>query len=210
MYRGGVQNQAGKDSKNDFRPVPVQKFTFPVMSLVAQHNYTQEAMIIGESCVSIYLCTTLRASATSKQKKASVSTISREGFGRNPCGIFPPEIPNNFGEGFCADFGGPFPWKQVGGQNLYTNALRRCPPQTPGRLFGVYVFSFFPHENKLFGIHQTFFWPVETLEFSELRTPLVYTFSFRTRGKKKLQIHGKFRQRQKTRKSKVPDIISVR
>ena len=31
MYRGGVQNQAEKNSKNAFRPVPVQKFTFPVL-----------------------------------------------------------------------------------------------------------------------------------------------------------------------------------
>ena len=28
---GGVQNQAEKNSKNAFRPVPVQKFTFPVL-----------------------------------------------------------------------------------------------------------------------------------------------------------------------------------
>ena len=28
---GGVQNQAEKNSNNAFRPVPVQKFTFPVM-----------------------------------------------------------------------------------------------------------------------------------------------------------------------------------
>ena len=27
---GGVQNQAEKNSKNAFRPVPVQKFTFPI------------------------------------------------------------------------------------------------------------------------------------------------------------------------------------
>ena len=32
MYRGGgVQNQAEKNSKNAFRPVPVQKFTFPAL-----------------------------------------------------------------------------------------------------------------------------------------------------------------------------------
>ena len=31
-------------------------------------------------------------------------------------------------------------------------------------------------ENKLFGIHQTSFLPVEALEFSERKTPLVYTF----------------------------------
>ena len=30
---GGVQNQAEKNSKNTFRPVPVQKFTFPVLRL---------------------------------------------------------------------------------------------------------------------------------------------------------------------------------
>ena len=29
----------------------------------------------------------------------------------------------------------------LGGQNLYTNTVRRGPPHTPGRLFGVYDFS---------------------------------------------------------------------
>ena len=29
---GGVQNQAEKNSKNAFRPVPVQKFTFPAFA----------------------------------------------------------------------------------------------------------------------------------------------------------------------------------
>ena len=33
---GGVQNQAEKNSKNAFRPVPVQKFTFPVSTTCAQ------------------------------------------------------------------------------------------------------------------------------------------------------------------------------
>ena len=37
-------------------------------------------------------------------------------------------------------------------------------------------FSFFSLENKLFGVHQTPFLPVEVLEFLELKTPLVYTF----------------------------------
>ena len=67
---------------------------------------------------------------------------------------------------------------QLGGQNLYTNTARRgspSPPQTPWRLFGVYVFPAFSLENKLFGIHQTSFLPVEALEFSELKIPLVYT-----------------------------------
>ena len=37
-------------------------------------------------------------------------------------------------------------------------------------------FTPFSLENKLFGMHQTSFLPVEALEFSELTTPLVYTF----------------------------------
>ena len=37
-------------------------------------------------------------------------------------------------------------------------------------------FSFFPLKNKLFDIHQTPLLPVEALEFSDLKTPLVYTF----------------------------------
>ena len=51
---------------------------------------------------------------------------------------------------------------------------------TPGRLFGVYVSPLFSLENKffaqVFGIHQTSFLPVEALELSELKAPLVYTF----------------------------------
>ena len=31
---GGVQNQAEKNSKNAFRPVPVQNFTFPVYGVL--------------------------------------------------------------------------------------------------------------------------------------------------------------------------------
>ena len=42
---GGVQNQAEKNSKNAFRPVPVQKFTFPVVhdshSTVHSHDSTE-------------------------------------------------------------------------------------------------------------------------------------------------------------------------
>ena len=37
-------------------------------------------------------------------------------------------------------------------------------------------FPSFPLENKLFGIHPTCFLPVEALKFSELKTPLAYTF----------------------------------
>ena len=65
---------------------------------------------------------------------------------------------------------------EIGCQNLYTNTVRGGPPQTPGTLFGVYVFSFFSLENKLSGIHQTSFLTVEALELLELKTPLVYTF----------------------------------
>ena len=46
-------------------------------------------------------------------------------------------------------------------------------------LEGSLVYMYFPSfslENKPFGIHQTSFLPVEALEFSELKTPLVYTF----------------------------------
>ena len=65
----------------------------------------------------------------------------------------------------------------IGGQNLYTNTARKGPPQTPRRLFLVYMyFPAFSLETKLFGIHQTSFLPVEALEFSELKTPLVYAF----------------------------------
>ena len=38
------------------------------------------------------------------------------------------------------------------------------------------IFFFFSLESKLFGFHQTSFLPVEALEFSELKTPLGYTF----------------------------------
>ena len=37
-------------------------------------------------------------------------------------------------------------------------------------------FPLFSLENQLFGIHQTSFSPVGEVEFSELKTPLVYTF----------------------------------
>ena len=38
----------------------------------------------------------------------------------------------------------PRAWAWIGGQNLYANTARRGPPpQTPWRLFGVYVFYFF-------------------------------------------------------------------
>ena len=57
----------------------------------------------------------------------------------------------------------------LGGRNLYTNTARKRSPQTPWRLFGVYAFSFFFPSKPLF-------LPVEALEFSELKTPLVYTF----------------------------------
>ena len=57
----------------------------------------------------------------------------------------------------------------LGAQDLYTNTARGRPPQTPGSLFGVYVFSFsvpsFPLENKLFGIHQTCFCLLRHLSF---------------------------------------------
>ena len=38
------------------------------------------------------------------------------------------------------------------------------------------LFSFFSLKTQLFGIYQTSFLPVDALEFSELKTSLVYTF----------------------------------
>ena len=43
------------------------------------------------------------------------------------------------------------------------------------------MYMYFPPfslENKLLGIHQTSFLPIEAREFSELKTPLVYIFHF--------------------------------
>ena len=66
---------------------------------------------------------------------------------------------------------------EIGGLNLYTNAARRGPPQTPRRLLGVCVFSFFfPLKTSSLVYTKPLFWPIEALEFAELKTPLVYTF----------------------------------
>ena len=43
---GGVQNQAEKNSKNAFQPVPVQKFTFPVHGVA--HIMSQQTSAIFE------------------------------------------------------------------------------------------------------------------------------------------------------------------
>ena len=53
---------------------------------------------------------------------------------RERCWIFSSETATAFlsSSEFC----------ELGAQNLYTNTGRRGPPQTPGSLFGVYVFSF--------------------------------------------------------------------
>ena len=62
---------------------------------------------------------------------------------------------------------------------MYTPILREGVPHKhlEGSLVCVYVFSFFfSFENKLSREHQTSFLPVEALEFSELKIPLVYTF----------------------------------
>ena len=74
------------------------------------------------------------------------------------------------------------PWNRggegskIGGQYLYTNAVRRGPPQTPWSLFGAHVVSFFLPWKQAVWYTPNLFWPVEELEFSELKTPLVYTF----------------------------------
>ena len=40
------------------------------------------------------------------------------------------------------------------GPNLYTNAMQRGPPETPERLFGVYVFILLSLEYNRFSSHQ--------------------------------------------------------
>ena len=42
----------------------------------------------------------------------------------------------------------------IGAQNLYTNTARRGPPQTPGSLFGVYMY--FPSLSLLFPLKTSF------------------------------------------------------
>ena len=63
-----------------------------------------------------------------------------------------------FSANFCAS--------EIGGQNLYTDTLRRGSPTTTLKaLWCICIFLLFPS-----------FLPAEALEFSELKTPLVYTF----------------------------------
>ena len=69
--------------------------------------------------------------------------------------------------------------KGVGGQNLYTNALRRGPPQTPGRLFGVYVFAFFPLKTRFLVYTKPLFLPVEAREFFRAENTFGVYFSLR-------------------------------
>ena len=65
--------------------------------------------------------------------------------------------------------------QRIGGQNLYTNTARRGPQKHLEASLVYMYFPAFPLENKLYGIHQTSFLPVKELDFSELKTPLVYT-----------------------------------
>ena len=56
---------------------------------------------------------------------------------------------------------------------------RGCPAKILYVYFFPHVYMYFPSvslEHKLFGIHQTSFLLAEALEFSEPKTPLVYTF----------------------------------
>ena len=62
---------------------------------------------------------------------------------------------------------------------IYTPILHEGVPRKhlEASLVYMYFHSFSP-ENKLFGIHQSSFLLFEELEFSELKTPLVYTFLY--------------------------------
>ena len=46
---GGVQNQAEKKKKNAFRPVPVQKFTFPE-SVIIERGNKRIKMVSSDPC----------------------------------------------------------------------------------------------------------------------------------------------------------------
>ena len=85
-----------------------------------------------------------------------------------------------FGKGvpdkvFCVEAPRGIPF--VGGQNLHTNIVRRGPPHT--HLEGSLVYMFFPppfSRKQTFWYTPNLFLLVDSLGFSELKTPLVYTF----------------------------------
>ena len=60
-------------------------------------------------------------------------------------------------------------------KSIYQHRAKGSPTNTLKPLWCICIFLLFSLANKLFGIHQTCFVPVEALEFSELKTPLVYT-----------------------------------
>ena len=61
-------------------------------------------------------------------------------------------------------------------KSIHQYCAKKSPTTTSKALWCICIYLSFSLENKLFGIHQTSFLPVEALEFSELKTPLVYTF----------------------------------
>ena len=67
--------------------------------------------------------------------------------------------------------------RDLGGQNLYTNTARRVSPQTPWRLVGVYVFSFFfPWKQAFWYTPNLFFACWDTWVFRAENTFGVYFF----------------------------------
>ena len=64
-------------------------------------------------------------------------------------------------------------------KSIHQYCVTRSPSNTSKALWcSACIFSLlFPLKTSIWGIHQTSFWPVEALDFSELKTPLVYTFS---------------------------------
>ena len=75
---------------------------------------------------SLIILETAQANETKKwpirESVRESAIFSREGFCRNPRGIFPTEFPGEFCRGFFVDFFGPFSLEKIGGKN---------PPKNP-------------------------------------------------------------------------------
>ena len=64
-------------------------------------------------------------------------------------------------------------------KSIHQYCAKGSPTNTLKALWCICIFPLIPLKTSVFGFHQTSFLPVQALEFSELKTPLVYTFSLR-------------------------------
>ena len=83
-------------------------------------------------------------------------------------------------------------------KSIHQYCAKGSPTNTLKALWCICIFLSFSLENKLFGIHQTSFSPVEALEFTELKTPLVYTFLAKTSFSAYLLVNILLKNRGKT------------